>query len=53
MRCSVCGKEKPDGPRWIDVAGGEKVCSVECENLRFKRLAHYIAERVNEIKGLK
>ena len=38
ITCIVCGSKKPDGPRWIDVAGGQYVCSVECEKRRVQKL---------------
>jgi hypothetical protein len=46
--CCVCKSTKPDGVRWIDVAGGEKVCSVECEQRRFLKFTDYILELINK-----
>lgn len=43
ITCCVCGTSKPDGVRWIDVAGGDKVCSVECEQRRLLKFVDYIS----------
>ena len=47
MKCCICGKNKPDGPRWIYVAGGMAVCSVECEYRRLQKLTDAISKYLN------
>jgi hypothetical protein len=42
MNCCICNKDRPDGERWIYQAGGEKVCSVECQERRFKKFTDMI-----------
>jgi hypothetical protein len=53
MNCCICNKDKPDGKRWIYVAGGMAVCSVECQERRIIKFNDIIAVNINNKPNLK